>query len=306
MPEIKRPEPFGRFLRQAYELLSLPVALLYLCYSQRVNPHYKMGYLKRMALGFRFWRNHRRIETGTSWRAHIVMAMHLLELPPETPGDVVECGCWKGGATANLSLVCAITGRTLLVYDSFEGMPPPTSGDWVAQGAFSQGFQPGQLQGTLQEVKENVSRYGQVKSCRFIKGWFSDSLPAHNSDIAMLFLDVDFCASLHDCLQHLWPRLRKGGYLFLDEYILLPYCAVFFSEKYWSKYFNEAPPGLLGVGTGIQVGMYFTQLNALFQPGHAQASPASIAYSVKGTRALWDYYPDETSQAMTDTAQAVR
>ena len=38
-------------------------------------------------------------------------------------GVVVECGCFLGGSTANLSLVCEVVGRELIVYDSFEGLP---------------------------------------------------------------------------------------------------------------------------------------------------------------------------------------
>ena len=57
------------------------------------------------------------------------MAVKLLEIPPEVEGVVVECGCYLGGSTANLSLVCEIVGRELMVYDSFEGLPDPDPRD---------------------------------------------------------------------------------------------------------------------------------------------------------------------------------
>ena len=47
-------------------------------------------------------------------------------MPPELKGDVVECGCYLGGSSVNISLVCALTGRRLLIYDSFEGLPEPS------------------------------------------------------------------------------------------------------------------------------------------------------------------------------------
>ena len=78
-----------------------------------------MPWIKRMLLGLRFWRNYSKLTSGTNWRAHLVMAMKLLEIAPDVKGAVVECGCWKGGATVNLSLICKITGRQLKVYDSF-------------------------------------------------------------------------------------------------------------------------------------------------------------------------------------------
>ena len=47
------------------------------------------------------------------------------------PGDIVECGVWKGGSM----MVCALTllakseRRNLWLFDTFEGMPPPTKID---------------------------------------------------------------------------------------------------------------------------------------------------------------------------------
>ncbi|MBT7720297.1 MAG: hypothetical protein HN744_12945 [Halieaceae bacterium] len=258
-----------------------------------------MPWNKRIGLGFRFWRNTRQIKSGTSWRAHLLMAMKLLEMGPEIEGAVIECGCWKGGATVNLSIICAIVGRKLKVYDSFEGLPPPTEGDPIAEKTFAKGFIPGLFGGSLDEVKGNIERFGEVASCSFHPGWFEHSLPHHEGEIAMMFLDVDFYSSLHECLIHLWPYLAPGGILFLDEYTNLPYCAVFYSEKYWQKYFSCAPPGLLGVGTGVQLGKIYWDPDVRQDPRQIH-SPESVAFCIKGTQALWDFYPDE----MAEGAQA--
>jgi O-methyltransferase len=53
------------------------------------------------------------------------LASAVLQVPRSTPGSVVECGCYVGGSTANLSLVCAATGRKLIIFDSFQGLPEP-------------------------------------------------------------------------------------------------------------------------------------------------------------------------------------
>jgi len=50
----------------------------------------------------------------------------------QIPGDVVECGVWRGGSmmAAALSLLAdQDTSRTLHLFDTFEGMPPPTAAD---------------------------------------------------------------------------------------------------------------------------------------------------------------------------------
>lgn len=284
------------YVRLSYNFLSTPLAIVFLTYSRKIQPEYGMTWGKRMWLGVRYWRNYSRMISGTNWRAHLVMAMKLLEIPRSVQGAVVECGCWKGGATVNLSLICKITGRELKVYDSFEGLPPPTPGDPIAQRSFRKGFIPGVYGGALEEVQENVRRWGALDVCSFHKGWFKDTLKHHEGPIAMAFWDVDYYASLHDCLLHLWPSINNGAFVFLDEYRNVAYCSVFYSEKYWSKYFSCAPPGLVGIGTGVQVGMFYTD------PGVGMGVPRlqsgeSIAYCRKGDRAIWEYYPDEPGNA---------
>lgn len=294
-------------LRKSYRTLTAPLAMIFLTYSTKVHPQYGMTWFKRMKLGYRFWRNHNKVRSGTSWRAHLVMAMRLLETPPTVVGDVVECGCWKGAATINLSLIAAITGRKLKVYDSFEGLPPPLEGDPHALRAFRNGYIPGVLSGSVEEVSANVRKYGAIEVCEFHKGWFEDTLPHHRGDIVLAFWDVDFYSSLHDCLVNLWPSVVDGGYVFLDEFRNIPYCAVFYSEKYWNKYFSSVPPGLMGVGTGVQVGMFYTDntIGGTSPAGRTRIQgPESVAYSVKGTRAIWEYYPDEIERAKTERASA--
>ena len=48
------------------------------------------------------------------------------------PGDIVECGVWRGGsmqATAAHPARSGDTSRDLYLFDTFEGMPPPTEED---------------------------------------------------------------------------------------------------------------------------------------------------------------------------------
>ncbi|MEM9255606.1 MAG: TylF/MycF/NovP-related O-methyltransferase [Pseudomonadota bacterium] len=285
-----------RRIRKTYRNLTTPLAIVFITYSQKIHPAYEMTWSKRMKLGWRFMRNFHKIRSGTSWRAHLVMAMRVLETPPDVEGCIVECGCWKGGATVNLSLIAAITGRTLKVYDSFEGLPPPEKGDPVAERAFKNGFVAGAFSGSLDEVKGNVERLGDISVCEFHRGWFADTLPHHDGPIALAFWDVDFYASLHDCLINLWPWIVEDGYVCMDEYRNVPYCSVFYSEKYWDKYFSTVPPGLVGIGTGVQVGMVYTDhtLKGMGPEGQKRMmGPESVAICTKGTRAIWEYYPDE-------------
>lgn len=281
---------FPSRLNRMHRVVTMPFSVFFLTYSAKIHPAYRMTQRRRISLAVRFFLNNIRMSSLSSYRAHLVMAIKLLELPPDLRGDVVECGCYKGGMTVNLSLVCRITGRRLLVYDSFEGMPPPTKHDfWPPDLPFI----PGLYKGTIEEVTRNVTRLGAIEVCEFHKGWFKDTLPRHRTDIVMMVLDVDYHSSLYDCITHLWPHLVDRGYVFVDEYVYPDYCALFYSEKFWRVRFGCDPPGLIGAGSGVQVGEYYIGPWSELRWSH---DPASIAYTRKGNRAVWEYYPDEGPQ----------
>jgi O-methyltransferase len=279
------------WLRESYHAASLPIAVLFLFHNRRIHRRYGMTWARKLGLAWRMYRNTRRMPTQTSYKAHLAMAAKLLEIPPDTEGVVVECGCWKGGSTANLSLVCDIVGRELIVYDSFEGLPAPEKNDRYATKD-AQGF----YRGDLDDVQNNVRRNGAIGRCVFRKGWFRDTLPNHREPIALCFLDVDYEASMHDCIVNLWPHVTDQGYLFIDEYKRLDYCALFFSERFWSEHFNIAPPGLLGTGTGVGVGQYFVGPQREKPP--IQGS-TSVAFTRKDFYGQWDYVP-EPDPSLTD------
>jgi hypothetical protein len=270
-------------LRSFYEVASLPFIATFLLYDKRIDPSYGLTWRKRFALARRMRRTTRKVQTGTSYRAHLAMAAKILAIPRRVEGVIVEAGCWKGGTTANLSLVADIVGRDLIVYDSFAGLPPATDGDrWASplgEGAFN---------GELEEVRANVAANGAVDRCRFRKGWFADTLSGHTEPIVAAFVDVDYQASMHDCLLGLWPHLVDDGYLFVDEYTRLDFCAVFFSERFWATHFDRPPPGLMGAGTGVALGQYFLgpfRYSTPLQEAH------SVGWTRKDFYGEWDYVP---------------
>jgi O-methyltransferase len=279
---------------------TMPVSIFFLTYSAHVHPAYQLTRWKRARLALRFFVNNARMESLSSSRAHVVMAMKLLEIPPEVEGDVVECGCFKGAMTVNLSLACQIAGRKLKVYDSFEGLPPPDKPDVVWPKGVP--YIPGVFKGALEEVQGNVRRLGAFDVCEFHKGWFKDTLPHHEGKIALAVVDVDYHSSLYDCVTNLWPALVDNGYFFIDEYVYPDYCAIFYSEKFWRTHFNTVPPGLIGAGSGVQVGEYYIGPWHELQMNH---NPGSIGYAQKGQKAIWDFYPKEANGAGTD-AEAAR
>ena len=277
-----------RRMSELWTLLTLPATVLYLLWNPRIHPAYRLSWAKKLMLAVRMWRTTRGVFTGTSYKAHLAMAAKLFEISPEVEGVVVECGSFLGGSTANLSLACELAGRELVVYDSFEGLPAPRPGDKYAREG-----QTGALAADLDTVRETVRRFGSIERCTFRKGWFSETLPEHTEPVVLAFLDVDYQASLDDCVRNLWPHLTERGYVFIDEFVLTDYCALFWSERWWRESFDTTPPGLIGAGSGVGVGQYY--LGPFEEWGwgaKVPQDPTSVAYTRKDFSGHWGYYPD--------------
>lgn len=270
-----------------YYVLQMPISIVIILNSKSIHKSYRMSLFRKFKLGFKMFLNNMRIPTGTSYKAHLAMALKILETPPDVLGDIIECGTWKGGSAANLSLVCRIVGRKLKIYDSFEGLPEGEPSDREAKY-----YKKGDYIGTLDEVKSNIRRYGAIECCEFVKGWYKDTLPKLDSPILLAFLDVDMEASLHICVKHIWQNLVDQGYIFTDEAVGSNYVALFYSEKWWWKYFNRTPPGLIGAGTGLPLGGYYIGPYSE-RNNHPLQKASTGGYTQKTMSGYWAYYPEE-------------
>jgi len=267
--------------------LTSPFAIFSILSSKKIHKSYKMNAFKKLKLGLKMVLNNIRIESGTAYNVHLAMALKILEIPPDVKGAIMECGTWKGGSAANLSLVCKIVGRKLIIYDSFEGLPEAKPDDLQYKYAVK-----GNHKETLEEVKNNLRKYGEIESCEFVKGWFHETLPKLKTPILLAFLDVDLQDSLNTCVKYIWPNLTEEGFIFIDECQSTDYCALFYSEKWWRKNFNTIPPGLIGAGTGIPLGSYYIGPYSELSD-HPLQKPYAGAYTQKNMTGYWDYYPEE-------------
>jgi O-methyltransferase len=242
-----------RLWRISVTLLSLPIILLDYFRSE-TGAEFGVSLSKKIWLMVKMARNNRRIPTASHFLEHLMMATQILSVPASVEGCVVECGSFKGGSAANLSLVCDLCHRKLEIFDSFAGLPEPVSGDRehvlvdlqeihsYAQGAFS---------GALEEVQGNISRYGKISACHFNVGYFDQTLPHFSQACVLVFLDVDLLDSLETCFTYLWPLLQNGCYLFTHEAHHMEIAAFFFQEEWWRTRMNCGAPGLIGAGTGL-------------------------------------------------------
>jgi hypothetical protein len=146
-------------------------------------------------------------------------------------GDIVECGVWKGGSM--MAVLQTLFNQNnidkkIYLYDTFEGMSEPTNADKSLDG------RPAQMQldetnklkdiiwcySTLDEVKGNIAKMAYPSAhIHYVKGKVEDTIPNTIPEkIALLRLDTDWYESTKHELEHLFPRLVRGGILIIDDY----------------------------------------------------------------------------------------
>jgi O-methyltransferase len=140
------------------------------------------------------------------------------------PGDLIETGVWRGGASIFMRAILKAYGdrqRTVWLADSFQGLPKPNSAKYPAD-AGSEAWKNAALAIPVEEVKANFCKYGLLdEQVRFLVGWFRDTLPtAPIGKLAVLRLDGDMYESTFDALTHLYPKLSPGGYAIIDDYAI--------------------------------------------------------------------------------------
>jgi O-methyltransferase len=148
----------------------------------------------------------------------------------DVAGGVVECGVWRGGSMMAVALTLlrlGATDRDLYLFDTFEGMTQPTEEDVLHSGepavdvlAASDRSSNDWGIASLDEVRDNVLGVGYpAERIRFVQGPVEETLPEHAPfEIALLRLDTDWYSSTRHELEHLYPRLVRGGALIVDDY----------------------------------------------------------------------------------------
>ena len=171
--------------------------------------------------------------TSLDRRAGLILGVdHIVK--HGVPGDIVECGVWRGGSMMAVALALMARGDTsrhLYLYDTYEGMSEPTEADRSHTGetaaAQLQRTERGQgvwCEAGLDDVQANLWSTGYPREqIHFVQGKVEDTIPGPDgqnipASIALLRLDTDWYESTKHELLHLYPRLQSRGLLIIDDY----------------------------------------------------------------------------------------
>lgn len=158
--------------------------------------------------------------------AHYELFKKTLDLP----GAIVECGVFKGTSLIRLAMFRDLfanpSGKKLIAFDVFGKFPMPSLEE---DKTFRKEFvaEAGE-QSIGQDQLMKVLKHKQIdKNVELVKGDICKTLPEYvkkHSELKISFLNLD--TDIYDpavvILEHLWPRVVKGGVLLLDDYGIFP------------------------------------------------------------------------------------
>lgn len=125
-------------------------------------------------------------------------------------GDMAEVGVYQGCSAKLIST--ANDGRTLHLFDTFEGLPAPSD----AERAF---LRQSQYKSCLESVRGFLADQPNVV---FHRGLFPDTTgPVIDRRFSFVHLDVDLKAGTRACLEFFYPRMVPGGIILTHDYSFL-------------------------------------------------------------------------------------
>jgi hypothetical protein len=144
------------------------------------------------------------------------------------PGDIVECGVWRGG---NCMMVKEqrkgrVLKRNIYLFDTLTGMPPANIRDVNHLGIHGDSDPTlehySNLSCSADTVRANFLECGlDLDGLVFVEGPVEQTLMVEANlprQIALLRLDTDWYESTKVELEVLYPRLVQGGVLIVDDY----------------------------------------------------------------------------------------
>jgi Macrocin-O-methyltransferase (TylF) len=126
-------------------------------------------------------------------------------------GDFAEVGVWRGNSAATLAHFAAVHDRHLYLFDTFTGFDPRDLRD-------IDGHRSAQFENTSLDAVRHV--VGHEAHTTYVPGYFPESVTpaAERATYAVVHVDCDLYAPTKAALDFFYPRMPRGGILFLHDY----------------------------------------------------------------------------------------
>jgi hypothetical protein len=162
----------------------------------------------------------------------LVARYELFKMSIQVPGDIVECGVFKGAGLLYwlklLSIFAPGSIKRVVGFDTF-GPLPDSLGD-AEKPTFEQFFNEADWQsGAPESLRRVITDAGFESRVELVKGDVTQTAAAYASAhpgfrISLLHLDLDSYEGTRAALEHFFPLVVKGGVIVFDEYADPTWC----------------------------------------------------------------------------------
>ena len=140
------------------------------------------------------------------------------------PGDICEFGIAEGATSALLANEIRATDRRLWLFDSFEGLSPPTAEDELIDDIFQLGSMAayaGKMNYPVEAVRKRLAAVDfPLSRVEIVPGFIEKSIkgPRLPERVALAYVDFDFYEPILVALRFLRQVMPRGGRIVVDDY----------------------------------------------------------------------------------------
>lgn len=129
----------------------------------------------------------------------------------QVPGAVAELGVYKGEFAKYINRI--FPDRKFYLFDTFEGFKEED-----VKVEQSNNYSTGTQDFGNTSVEHVLGKMQHRVQCEIRKGWFPESLQGLEDNFCFVSLDADLYKPIYDGLEYFYPRLNRGGYIFVHDY----------------------------------------------------------------------------------------
>jgi O-methyltransferase len=149
-------------------------------------------------------------------KARITALRNAVEIIKENrvKGSVAELGVFQGEFAKNINKL--FPERKLYLFDTFEGFDEKDIKKEIEIGTERMKERSYNYSGT--NVGLVLSKMEYPEQCIICKGYFPETACGVEDTFALVSLDADLYQPMLEGLKYFYPRLEKGGYIFIHDY----------------------------------------------------------------------------------------
>lgn len=176
------------------------------------------------------WENNFYLSCDITRISKILAHYELFKQVQDVPGAIVECGVFKGASLARFAAFRELLGspysKKIIAFDTFGPFPET---DYAPDKPVREKFvaAAGDQSISVEQMKQVLEHKRCDRFVELVAGDVCRTVPEYVAGhpelkISLLNLDTDIYEPAACILEHLYPRLERGGVLILDDYGTFP------------------------------------------------------------------------------------